>query len=601
MAYLIDTSVVIEKAVSRMVRNSKLQGTILLPRAVVAKLEYEANFGKETGLLGLEELEELQNLSEQGLIKIKLVGLKPTVFQLRNDESGLYVDSLIKDIAYDENASLVTANIIQAQAAKSIGVQVIFIKLKSDLAKLEFEKYFDSSTMSLHLKEDCVPIAKRGAPGQWKLEIVGTCPLKLLDIQSIAKEIVEKARLDPKAVVEISRKSSTIIQYKHYRIVIVKPPVADGWELTIVRPIRVLKLDDYDLPKEIISRLVEKAAGLIIVGETGSGKSTLVQAIAKLYLTEGRITKTIESPRDLILPHEVTQYSKNFADSEEMHDLLFLSRPDNLIFDEIRDTPDFKLFVDLRLGGSAVIGVLHSASAIDAVQRFIGRADIGMIPAIVDTVIFVENGKVKDVLTLKLSIKVPSGMAEADLARPVIEIKNLLSNELVYEIYTFGEETIVVPIRNKEEGNPVRSLAAKLIQQEILNYATSAEVKMKSDYKAHVFIPRKDMTNTIGENGRTISQIQKKLGMVIELYAVDSARKDGLLIDYDLVERANNLIFMINEPGIMVDIYVDDKYLFTSMSSKKSDIKVNKFSEIGKKMISSLELNKKIELKKIIN
>ncbi|MFH1455916.1 MAG: ATPase, T2SS/T4P/T4SS family [archaeon] len=599
MVYIIDTSVVIEKAVSKMINGEKIKGDILLPRAVVARLEYEANLGREIGLLGLEELEELQNLATQGYITIKLVGVKPTVFQLKNDDSGLYVDSLVKDIAYDESASLITANVIQAQTAKAIGVNVIFIRLKSDLMKLEFEQFFDENTMSLHLKEDCVPLAKRGAPGNWNLEIVDTEKLGLVDVQRIAKEIVEKARIDSKAVVEISRKSSTIIQYQHYRIVIVKPPVSDGWEITIVRPIRVLHLEDYDLPKEIVNRMVEKAAGLVIAGETGSGKSTLVQAVAKLYLKEGRITKTIESPRDLILPNEVTQYSKNFADSEEIHDLLFLSRPDNLVFDEIRDTPDFKLFIDLRLGGSAVIGVVHSASAIDAVQRFLGRLDVGMIPSIVDTVIFVENGKVKDVLTLKMKIKVPSGMVEADLARPVVEIRDLLTNNPVYEIYTFGEETVILPIEKETKDNPVRNLAAKMIEKEILNYASSVEVTMKSDFKAYVYIPKKDMTNTIGEGGKTIVHLQRKLGISIELYPQESARKEGITLEYTASERANSLVFEVGGSGYIVDMFLDDEYLFTSMSGKNNEIKVNKHSDFGKKIICALELNKKIELKKI--
>ena len=39
-------------------------------------------------------------------------------------------------------------------------------------------------------------------------------------------------------------------------------------------------------------------------------------------------------------------------------------------------------------------------------------------------------------------------MTDSDLARPVIEIKNFETEELEHEIYTFGDENIVVPIKN---------------------------------------------------------------------------------------------------------------------------------------------------------
>jgi len=63
--------------------------------------------------------------------------------------------------------------------------------------------------------------------------------------------------------------------------------------------------------------------------------------------------KTVESPRDMELSPPITQLSKNLATSEEIHDILLLSRPDYTIFDEMRDTADFQLYVDLRLAASA--------------------------------------------------------------------------------------------------------------------------------------------------------------------------------------------------------------------------------------------------------
>jgi len=40
-----------------------------------------------------------------------------------------------------------------------------------------------------------------------------------------------------------------------------------------------------------------------------------------------------------------------------------------------------------------------------------------------------------------MEVKVPSGMTEADLARPVVTVKDFETNKLEYELYSYGEET----------------------------------------------------------------------------------------------------------------------------------------------------------------
>jgi ATPase len=56
-------------------------------------------------------------------------------------------------------------------------------------------------------------------------------------------------------------------------------------------------------------------------------------------------------------------------------------------------------------------------------------------------------------LQLKLTVKAPAGMDVDDLARPVIQVSSFLSKQVEYEIYTFGEQIVVMPmseIKNKE-------------------------------------------------------------------------------------------------------------------------------------------------------
>src|SRR3989344_127336 len=501
--YVVDTSVIIEKIVSKLIKKKEIEGTIVVPNAVVAELEAQANRGLEIGLIGLEELEELQNLHKENIIEIKFVGARPTPSQIAYAKSG-EIDALIREIAFNENATLITADRVQRQSAKVFGINVKFIETRALKTKLEIEKLFDETTMSVHLKEDSFAYAKKGSPGNWKLEKISEKEFSNQQIQDMAKEIVEATKLDPKSFIEIQRPGSTIVQYKNFRIVIVKPPLSDGWEITAVKPIKRLSLEEYDIPDTIMHRIKNKARGIIIAGETGSGKSTFGRALAEFFVKQGKITKTIESPRDLDLPNEITQYGKNFASSEEIHDIILLSRPDNILFDEMRDTPDFRLYTDLRLAGSNLVGVLHAAAPIDAVQRFIGRLDVGMIPSVLDTIIFIERGKIEKLLTLRMVVKVPTGMVEADLARPVVEIIDFISSKISYEIYSYGEETVIIPVF-EEKPNPAKLLA--------------------------------------GKQGVMIEKIEKELGFSIDVRELKDFTQKKKDISYEINETGNSLIF----------------------------------------------------------
>ncbi|MEM2672281.1 MAG: hypothetical protein QXF20_01640, partial [Candidatus Hadarchaeales archaeon] len=144
------------------------------------------------------------------------------------------------------------------------------------------------------------------------------------------------------------------------------------------------------------------------------------------------------------------------GDMEKTADILLLVRPDYTIYDELRKTSDFQIFTDMRLAGVGMVGVVHSTRAIDAIQRLIGRVELGMIPMIVDTVIFIKDGEISQVYSLRSSIKVPSGMRDEDLARPLVEVLDFETEEPVYEIYTFGDQVVISDLRELHREAPFR-------------------------------------------------------------------------------------------------------------------------------------------------
>ena len=593
--YVLDTSAIIEKIPSKLIKEKKLSGEILITNASISELENQANKRQEIGFLGLEEIQNLQQIKSKN-IKIRFIGDRPTPDQIKFAKAG-EIDALIRELAFKEKATLITADRVQAESAKAFNVNVKFIEPKPFKRKLQIERFFDSKTMSIHLKEDCYPLAKKGSPGKWELTHIRKKKLDYKILREYSKEIIEKARIDPKSFIELSRSGSIIIQYRDYRIVIVKPPVSDGIEITAVKPIKKLSLNQYKLPKEIFERIKNKARGIIIAGETGSGKSTFAQALAEFYSKNQKIVKTVESPRDLQLSDEITQYSKSFTTSEEMHDILFLTRPDNIIFDEIRDTPDFKLYTDLRLAGSNCIGVLHSAAAIDTIQRFIPRIETGMIPSVLDTILFMEAGNIKTVLTLKMTVKVPSGMTEADLARPVIEVVDLETNKLEYEIYSYGEETVIVPIsgiQKKESGTSL--LAKKQLEHELLDYVSTVKAEVISPNRAIIYIPEHEIGQIIGSGGKRIEKIENKIGISLEVKPI---KKEKQFINFEIIQTKKYIIFITNKNlnKKSIGIYIDNEFFCYAIASNKGEIKFNKKSELGKQLLEAIKTKRKIELK----
>lgn len=321
--------------------------------------------------------------------------------------------------------------------------------------------------------------------------------------------MIEASRSNEEGFIEIDRRFTTIVQYKDYRIIICRRPFSNRLEVTAAKPLVNLEIEDYNLPKEVIKRFEERAEGILIAGPPGHGKTTFAQALAKFYLRKGKVIKTIESPRDLILPKEITQYSKNFSTIEEIHDILLLSRPDYTIYDEIRDQRDFDLFTDLRLAGIGMVGVIHASQPIDAIQRFVRKLELGMVPSVIDTVLFIKEGKVAKIYSLELTVKLPRGLKEIDLSRPVIEVKDFLTGKVEYELYTFGEETVVVKVEGREE-KKINRVLRKMLK------GISEDWRIEGD-KVIVKVKKRKLKKLLSKNLR---KVEKQIGKEIEIERV---------------------------------------------------------------------------------
>ena len=121
-----------------------------------------------------------------------------------------------------------------------------------------------------------------------------------------------------------------------------------------------------------------------------------------------------------------------------------------------------------------------------------------MIPSVIDTVVFVKDGKIAKTYELDLKVKVPSGMVEQDLARPVIEIKDFENNSLEYEIYTFGEENVIVPVSKKPGSFGIERLAEEKIKETFRRFDPQAEVEILSGNSVKVKVSKQNIPSIIG-------------------------------------------------------------------------------------------------------
>ncbi|WP_224332957.1 PINc/VapC family ATPase [Haloprofundus halobius] len=621
-----DTSAVIDGRVSERVESGAYDGvTVLVPEAVVGELESQANAGYDSGWEGLEELQRLAAYVDDGTIDVEFVGRRPSVDEQDAAHEG-DIDALIRDLADDHGATLLTSDVVQAEVGRAKGLEVEYVEPRIRGGEsLAIEEFFDDETMSVHLKAGTKPKAKRGALKEMHYEIISDEVSDEVQMKEWADDIEQSARSSNQGFIELSEPGMKIVQFRNYRIAVARPPFSDGIEITAVRPIAKTSLEDYEFVDELKDRLLERQRGVLISGSPGAGKSTFAQAVAEFLNENDYAVKTMEKPRDLQVGPEITQYTALGGQMEKTADSLLLVRPDYTIYDEVRKTNDFSVFSDMRLAGVGMVGVVHATRAIDALQRLIGRVELGMIPQVVDTVVYIEAGEVDTVYDVTTEVKVPEGLTAEDLARPVIQVRNFETGRPEFEIYTFNRQVVTVPLGEDGGGqreSGVGRIAKQEIEREIRSIARGhVDVELKGQDRAAVYVEEDDISYVIGKGGGRITDIEERLGISIDVRTHDENPKmgssagsagngsggasgasgaggrvgepEGEVVTPEITSR-HIVVRMDGHVGETVEVRAGGEYLFTATVGRGGDIQVSRGSAIADELEDAIDRKQQI-------
>ncbi|MDX1746069.1 MAG: ATPase, T2SS/T4P/T4SS family, partial [Halobacteriales archaeon] len=354
---------------------------------------------------------------------------------------------------------------------------------------------------------------------------------------------------------------------------------------------------------------------VLIAGSPGAGKSTFAQAVAGFLSGHDFAVKTMEKPRDLQVGPNITQYTALGGDMAKTADALLMVRPDYTIYDEVRKTDDFEVFADMRLAGVGMIGVVHATRAIDALGRLVGRVELGMIPQIVDTVVYIEEGRVEKVYDVSIEVKVPQGLMEEDLARPVVLVKDFETGRSEYEIYLFSRQVVTVPITGDEEESGVSRLARQEVEREIRSIARGrVDVELRGQNTAVVYVDDDDISSVIGKGGGRISEVEDRLGINIDVRThaerptdttggpdagtqerTAKSGQSGEIITPEVTEK-HVLVPVDGHVGETVEVLADGEYLFTATVGRGGEIQVSRGSAIAEQLEEAIDQRRQISV-----
>lgn len=167
------------------------------------------------------------------------------------------------------------------------------------------------------------------------------------------------------------------------RFTAIIPPNVENPAFTLrKRASRVITMEEYlesgamnQLQYRFICKLLQRRINLLVVGGTGTGKTTLVNGLIKkaveIYPND-RLVIIEDTPElQCEAPNNTTMLTSEFMDMSAAVRLALRLRPDRILLGEVRGAPALDMMTAWNTGHKGGIGTLHANDAPSAISRLI--------------------------------------------------------------------------------------------------------------------------------------------------------------------------------------------------------------------------------------
>src|SRR3990167_2302783 len=298
-------------------------------------------------------------------------------FYRRTDEISQLAESLSEDIKHDD---LDIFSHMHDFSSEDLPVVNLLRSIFEDASQV------DASDIHIEPGENIIRI---------RLRIDGVLHEQILPDQSISKALVQRIKLASGLNISEKRlpqdgRFSISVMNKKYDVRVSTLPVQYG-ESLVMRLLNqsadMLDLNQLDMPELVLyeyNRLLTISYGLLlIVGPTGSGKTTTLYASLNKLNTEEEKIITVEDPIEYRLPriNQVQVNTKiNLTFASILRSIL-RQDPDIIMIGELRDQETVEIALRAAMTGHLVLATLHTNDTISAATRLLEMGAKGYLVA----------------------------------------------------------------------------------------------------------------------------------------------------------------------------------------------------------------------------
>ena len=207
-----------------------------------------------------------------------------------------------------------------------------------------------------------------------KIQAVGEQPFKPADLEALAHSVMNERQVKEFAETMEMNMAMSLPGVSRFRVNMFRQRGSVGM---VVRRVKAdpESMDDLGLPPVLKELTMTKRGLILVVGATGSGKSTTLAAMVDhRNSNEAGHIITIEDPVEFVHRHKksiVTQREVGF-DTQSFQAALkntLRQAPDVILIGEIRDTETMEAAITFAETGHLCLGTLHSNNANQAIER----------------------------------------------------------------------------------------------------------------------------------------------------------------------------------------------------------------------------------------